>query len=236
MTTAIIQARMSSSRLPGKVLMPILGKPMIIHQIERVKRSQIIDRVVVATSTDATDDVLVTLLEQHDIDVVRGPLHDVQSRFRLATSFYKDATYLRLTADCPLIDHEIIDRTINLHLDSKADYTSNNLIRSFPRGLDTEVFSNDAFALLLSFELDDYEREHVTPGFYRKPEIFSLATLESEEFLAMHRWTVDRLDDFEFVSTIYGKLYEKSNDFDAQDILELLNSQRNLIHFDDTHR
>ena len=138
---AIIQARSSSSRLPGKVLMPILGEPMLLRQIERVRRSNLINNIVVATSLDSSDDALVYLLKSRGINCYRGDLNNVLKRFYDTALCYKTEHIVRITGDCPLIDYEVIDKVISLHLRSNSNYTSNTNPPTFPDGLDVEVFN-----------------------------------------------------------------------------------------------
>jgi len=141
MILAILQARTSSSRLPGKVLKPILGKPMLLLQIERVRRARKIDKLVVATSNDPSDDGIEALCKQHGIDCFRGSLNDVLDRFYRAALTYNPEHIVRLTGDCPLIDPELVDSIIDMHLEGNYDYTSNAIQMTFPDGLDVEILT-----------------------------------------------------------------------------------------------
>lgn len=232
MTTAILQARTSSSRLPGKVLMPILGMPMVLRQIERLKYSTKIDQIVLATSIDKSDDDLAHVVESSGIPVVRGQLNDVFSRYELAITQFNDSNYVRLTADCPLADALVIDSAIEKHINSGSDYTSNAHPRSFPRGLDVEVFTQEAFSTLCEFELDYQEQEHVTMGFYRRPKIFNISNLEQVPNYASQRWTVDYKEDFDFVARIYEELFSPEEPFWQQEILNLLFAKPELIRLE----
>src|SRR6185369_5526759 len=137
---AILQARLNSTRLPGKVLLPLAGAPMILRQVERVRRASAIDQLVVATSDQASDDPLATILEEAGVEVFRGPLDDVLTRFIGALAAWPAEHVVRLTGDCPLIDPELIDATVALHLETGADYTQNRLVdKGFPKGQDVEV-------------------------------------------------------------------------------------------------
>lgn len=231
MILAIVQARMSSTRLPGKVLKDILGKPMIIRQLERIGRSQLIDRMIVATSTEKSDDVLAETLEQAGIEVFRGSLDDVLSRFQKLREQYRPDHIVRLTADCPLTDPVVIDGIIAQHLDTGANYTSNVIKRTFPRGLDAEVFSVAAMDRLSKLDLGQDEHEHVTLGFYRRPEEFTLTNFEGVEDNSHLRWTVDNPEDYEFANWVYSELYPRNAAFTSEDILKLLeqNPERVLI-------
>jgi spore coat polysaccharide biosynthesis protein SpsF len=220
---AILQARMSSSRLPGKVLAPVLGEPMIGRQIERIRRAKLVDKLVVATSTDPSDDPLAAYASQQGADVFRGSLDDVLDRFcKVLQGYYDVGAVVRLTADCPLTDPELIDKVITQHLETGADYTSNTLrTRTYPHGLDVEVMKVEALEEAAQRAQDPYEWEHVTPFIYRRPEEFRLAGVARHDSLAHLRWTVDVPEDLTFVRAVYGKLYPTKPAFTTQDVLRL---------------
>jgi spore coat polysaccharide biosynthesis protein SpsF len=214
---------MTSSRLPGKVMAPLLGEPMIGRQVERLRRARRIGRLVVATSTDPSDDPLAAYCESLELTVFRGSLNDVLGRFRAALALYPDAkAVVRLTADCPLTDPELIDRVVEHHHAAGADYTSNTLgTRTYPHGLDVEVIRPDALVEAAERASDPYEREHVTPYIYRRPETFRLAGVARHESLASLRRTVDLPEDLAFVRDVYAKLYPFDPDFDSEAIAAL---------------
>lgn len=228
MILAVLQARCSSTRFPGKVLAPLLGEPMILRQIERLRRSKRIDVLVVATSVDSSDDALVDVLESAGVNVRRGPLDDVVARFRLVVSEFAPDTIVRLTADCPLADPDVIDQVIDNHIASGNDYTSNTLPPTFPDGLDVECVSATAFQRLTTLPLTPREREHVTIGIYGRPDQFTRGTVEQEPDRSDLRWTVDVPDDLEFVRAIYDHLYAKDKEFGQAEILQLLAEQPQL--------
>ncbi|HMM82455.1 MAG TPA: glycosyltransferase family protein [Terrimesophilobacter sp.] len=230
MILAIVQARCSSTRLPGKVMAPVLGRAMILRQLERLDRSLMIDRLVVATSTDASDDSLVELLQAEGVTVRRGSLDDVAGRFQSVVREFAPTTVVRLTADCPLADPVVIDHVIREHLKARADYTSNTLQRTYPQGLDVECVSTEAFDLLMIGPLEDSEREHVTIGIYNHPEVFSLHSVTQQQDVSNLRWTVDRPDDLAFVRTVYESLYSDNPEFDQQDILNFLQLNPSVSH------
>jgi len=220
---AILQARMSSSRLPGKVMAPVLGAPMIGRQIERIKRAKLVDKLVVATSDDASDDPLAAYVQSLGVDVFRGSLDDVLGRFCQVLQGYYDVTcVVRLTADCPLTDPELIDKVIAHHLETGADYTSNTLrSRTYPHGLDVEVIKTEVLEDAGARAKDPYEWEHVTPYIYRRPEQYRLAGVARHDSQAHLRWTVDLPADLEFVRAVYRELYPKKPAFTSQDIARL---------------
>jgi spore coat polysaccharide biosynthesis protein SpsF len=225
---AILQARFTSRRLPGKVLMPILGAPMLEHHIARLRRSLRISRLVLATSVDASDDPVAGLARKLGVDCYRGSLEDVLERFHAAAARYRARNIVRLTGDCPLADWEIIDRVIELHELSGADFASNTIERTYPRGLDVEVFTGAALERAQSEAMSPYEREHVTPYIEDHPEHFSVANLAADRNLSHWRWTVDEPEDFRFVEQVYGKLYPAKPDFRTADIVALLEREPHL--------
>lgn len=223
MNLAILQARMTSSRLPAKVMAPVLGEPMIGRQVERLRRAKRIDKLMVATSTDPSDDPLAAYCEGLGLEVFRGSLDDVLDRYRAALARHPTASaVVRLTADCPLTDPDLIDQVIQHHIDVGADYTSNTLgTRTYPHGLDTEVIRPVALLEAAERARDPYEREHVTPYVYRRPETYRLAGVARHESLAALRWTVDVPPDLAFVREVYAKLYPFDPAFGSEAIVAL---------------
>jgi spore coat polysaccharide biosynthesis protein SpsF len=222
MILGLLQARMSSTRLPGKVMRPLLGAPMIDRQLERLARSRRIDRLAVATSDDPSDDALAAHLEAAGVLVHRGALHDVLGRLAGAAEALGPADHVvRLTADCPLTDWRVIDAVIELHVAGGHDYSSCDLDRTFPHGLDVEVMSSAALQAAAREASDPAEREHVTLFLYRRPERFSLGSLTQAVDQSRHRWTVDTPADFAFVERVYGQLYPANPAFTTEDVLAL---------------
>jgi spore coat polysaccharide biosynthesis protein SpsF len=219
---AILQARMSSRRLPGKVLAPVLGQPMIQRQIERIRRSTELDKLVVATSSGRDDDAIAALCDGIGQPCFRGLLDDVLGRFVGALDSYGPADHVvRLTADCPLIDWTIIDRCVREHIATASDYTSNAIVRTFPDGLDVEVIRAAALRAADAEAQDRESREHVTPFVYSKPDRFQITHVTQPDDLAALRWTVDRPDDLAFVREVYASLYDRNPRFTSDDVLNL---------------
>jgi spore coat polysaccharide biosynthesis protein SpsF len=219
---AVLQARMSSRRLPGKVLAPVLGQPMIQRQIERIRRSTELDKLVVATSDGRDDDAIAALCDAIGQPCFRGPLDDVLGRFVGALDSYGPADHVvRLTADCPLIDWTIIDRCVREHIATASDYTSNAIVRTFPDGLDVEVIRSAALRAAEAEAQDRESREHVTPFIYSRPDRFKIIHVTHHEDLAALRWTVDRPDDLAFVREVYASLYDRNPLFTSDDVLNL---------------
>jgi spore coat polysaccharide biosynthesis protein SpsF len=224
----ILQARMSSTRMPGKVLTPLLGEPMIVRQLERLHRAAMIDEVVVATSTDPSDDVLAETLERHGETVRRGSLDDVLARYLMVIDEFDPQVVVRITGDNPLIDPGVIDRAVREHVESGADYSSTGLSQTFPKGLDTEVVTPSALRYVAEVGPDDYEREHVTPGVFRRPERFSLHPVTQQADRSDLRWTVDYPADFEWATTVYERLYPGNPGFGQEDVIALIEREPHL--------
>lgn len=229
MIIAILQARCTSSRLPGKVLMPILGVPMIWHQWQRLKRIKNIDKLVLATSVDSTDDLLAEYFLDRGEPVFRGSLNDVLDRFYQCALLNKATHVVRLTGDCPLADAALIDELIALHLAEKNDYTGIDS-RSFPHGLDAEIMSQSALEMAATEAKLPSEREHVTLFINQRPDRFKCGAFVNSEALppGYLRWTVDNTEDFELVTKIYQALYERKPAFNWYDVLALLKEQPDL--------
>lgn len=236
MILAILQARISSTRLPGKVLLPLFGKPMLARQIERLRRARRIDQLVVATSIDATDDAIAAYCAELGVECFRGALDDVLSRFIGAAEKWSPEHVVRLTADCPLADPEVIDTVITRHLDSSADYTTNANPASFPDGLDAEVVRYSVLQRAAKEAQLASEREHVTLHIVNHPERYRIEVVRCAQDLAALRWTVDEPDDLELVEKIYAALYPANPAFGMQDILALLEKQPALKTWNTSHR
>ncbi len=222
MILAILQARMSSSRFPGKVLKPLLDKPMMIRQIERIKRSNLIDKIIVATSTDKTDDEIEVVCKNYNIEYFRGSLNDVLDRYYQLAKLYNPDQVVRLTADCPLTDCKLIDEIIEFHVKNDYDYTSNAIKRTYPIGLDVEILKFDILKeIWLKAKLKE-EREHLTHYIYNNFELFNTFSYENSEDLSSLRWTVDYFEDYIFIQKVYNILYPVNKSFNTNDIYNLL--------------
>ena len=223
MILGVIQARMSSSRLPGKVLADLAGAPMLGRQVERLRRSKRLDALVLATSEDPSDDPVAAYADGIGLAVVRGPLNDVLARFAKVLAAWPQATTVaRLTADCPLADWRVLDAVIDRLGETGADYVSNVAPpRTFPHGLDVEVMRAEALRRAAAAATEAYDREHVTPFIYRHPERFRIEGLMRAPSLAHLRWTVDYPADLDFVRHVYGALHAANPDFTTEDVAAL---------------
>lgn len=230
-TVAIIQARMSSSRLPGKVLKEASGRPLLDRMVERVRRSRLVDQVVVATTVDVTDDEIEAFCIARGIDFYRGSLPDVLDRYYQAAIKAGADLVVRLTGDCPLIDPLLIDETIQLLLDQEADFSCNRLpppfSRTYPIGLDVEVCTFAALERAWKETTEKHEREHVLPYLYEVPGRFKVVQLNYGEDLGSLRWTLDTPQDLDFLRAIYDQL-GGSNDFSWLDVLQVVRAHPEL--------
>lgn len=221
----ILQARTSSTRLPGKVLKPILGEPMLARQIERVARAERVDALTVATSDQATDDGVAGLCERLGVDCYRGSLDDVLDRFYHAALRSEPDHVMRLTGDCPLTDPAILDALVELYLAGGFDYSSNVEERTYPDGLDAEIFRRDLLERAWREATSPYEREHVTPFMRQAVPGSRRGSLTDRVDRSDMRWTVDFPEDFAFVSRVFEELYPSNPAFGAEDVHGLL-----LVH------
>jgi spore coat polysaccharide biosynthesis protein SpsF (cytidylyltransferase family) len=220
---ALVQARTSSTRLPGKVLMSILGKPMFALQLERLKRCTTFNDLVVATSNDASDDALAELCTRAGVSCFRGSLPDVLDRFVNAALPYAPDVVVRLTGDCPLADPTLIDEIVTRFVASDLDYLSNCEPATYPDGLDVEVTRFAALEAAGREAVLPSHREHVLPFIKRQPERFRVGNHVSSEIdRSRMRWTVDEPEDFEFVKQVYERLYPTNPLFTTQDVLALV--------------
>jgi len=202
---------------------------MILRQIERLQRSRRIDRLVLATSVDDSDDPLAALVEGAGLDVHRGSLDDVLDRFITAATVYEPAWVVRLTGDCPLADPKLIDQVIEATVNAFSDYGSNTIEPTYPDGLDVEVIRYQVLKDIWRAGGSSAEREHVTLGIYRHPECYRLLSFKNESDLSALRWTVDELPDFLFVERVYAELYPSNPSFETGDVLALLSNHPELV-------
>jgi spore coat polysaccharide biosynthesis protein SpsF len=231
-TCAIIEARMSSSRLPGKILLPVVGKPLLALLVERLKRAPSLDHIVIATTSNATDDPVEELAGKIGVGCFRGSEEDVLSRVLQAAKNDSCDVIVEITGDCPLIDPEIVETLIRIYQENSYDYVSNVLKLTYPNGMDTQVFSTATLEKVASLTNDPVDHEHVSLYIYEHPEIFSLFNLESnipEKYWNM-RLTVDTREDFELIKNIYEELYPKNPAFVLSDIIELLEKREELVN------
>jgi len=228
MIAAIIQARMGSERFPGKVAKDILGKPMLQHEIERLKTAKLVDKVLVATTDKQKDDAVAEIATMSGVEYFRGSEKDVLHRFYEAAVSSNADVVVRVTGDCPLHDPDVLDLVVRRFRDMGVDYAKTPA--NYPEGLDTEVFSFTALELANKNARLPSEREHVTPYLRNHPEMFKLDyewTLGDFNHSSYH-WSVDTAEDFWFVEKVYEYLYKKGSVFHMQDIVALLKARPEL--------
>lgn len=233
---AIIQARMTSRRLPGKVMADLCGDPLLVKLIQRVKRARRIDQLVVATTDNASDDTIVSCCRDLGVDVFRGSEADVLSRFKDAAREFDADIVTRLTADCPMLDPALIDHTIETYLTTDCDYASNCKQRTYPDGLDVEVFSSDALERAAREASEPWLREHVTPyvrGVAGRPSggFRTVDVLHDADFSHI-RWTVDTSEDMKIARRYFARL---GDHFNWQEALALATSQPDLLVISDRY-
>jgi len=226
---ALIQARMGSTRLPGKILMDISGKPMLWHIVNRLRKSKLAGRIVVATSTSKKDDVVEKFCKDNKIDFYRGSENDVLDRYYNAARAYEADAVVRITGDCPLIDPNIVDETVSAYLnENNLDMVSNVIKRCYPRGLDTEVISFKTLEKVWKGAPQCRHREHVTIYIYENMKKFKVRSVENKTDLSYLHWTVDEKKDLEMVKEIYKRLYKEGSIFTTDDILKVLEKEPEL--------
>jgi spore coat polysaccharide biosynthesis protein SpsF len=202
---ALVQARMSSTRFPGKVLADLAGKPMLWHVVDRTQRARQIDQVCVVTSDFPDDDVIAEFCVKLGVACFRGNLHDVLDRYYQAAAKMEADPIVRITADCPLIDPDVVDAVITMFKTGEYDYVSNTIERTFPDGLDVEVFRFASLKRAWNEAPAGYDREHVTSFFCKHPEKFRIGQYCDEQDRSAQRWTVDYPADLEFVRSVISK-------------------------------
>ena len=226
---AFVQARMSSRRLPGKVLAPIVGEPMLARVLSRTRRARSLAEVWVLTSEDESDDPIGKLCKELATPCFRGSLDDVLDRFIQAARIAGPDIIVRITADCPLVDPEVIDRTVEaLMSNPKVVYAATRMPgqRTFPVGIDVEAFRREALERSANIALERYQREHVTPWFYDGSQADPIIHVQSERDLGRHRWTVDTPEDLAFIRALWPLL--PSNDTGYGKIADILEKHPEL--------
>lgn len=224
---AVVQARMQSTRLPGKSLLDVCGKPLLQHVIERISRAPNIDDVVIATTDDPSDDPIESFADAVGFRAFRGSKDDVLVRYLQAAEAACADVIVRVTGDCPLIDPGLSEQVVDRYFREKVDYASNWIVRTFPRGADTEAFSIASFQEVAKKASEKYEREHATPYYYFHPDEFRMASIEADEEL---RWPelrlcVDTEDDLRLIREVYDRLGGQDNIFSILDVVRLVRQE-----------
>ncbi|RXJ02235.1 acylneuraminate cytidylyltransferase [Anaerobacillus alkaliphilus] len=229
---AIIQARMGSTRLSGKVMKEIKGKTVLGHVIERVSQSTLIDQIVIATTDLTRDNVIEVEAKKYGANVFRGSEKDVLSRYFYAAKQNNIDVVVRITSDCPLIDPFVVDDVVSKFLEHRYNLVTNagsdHCQRTYPRGLDTEVLSFAALEDAYHHAKEEYQREHVTPYIYEHSN--NIHYVMNETDYSKYRWTLDTEEDFELINEVYKRLYNGSHDFYLEDIVQLFVKEPDLFN------
>ena len=220
----VIQARSGSTRLPGKVMMDIIGKPLLIRMIERVQQARLAGTIIVATTTESSDDVIEHLCKKQNLLCYRGSKDDLLDRHYQAGLLHQADAVVKIPSDCPLIDPVVIDKVLHYYLDHDFDFVSNLHPATYPDGNDVEVMSWNTIDKAWHNSTRTLEREHTTPYIWENPDQFKIGNVAWEsglDYSMSHRWTIDYPEDFTFIKTVYEHLYPAKPDFNLQDILAL---------------
>jgi spore coat polysaccharide biosynthesis protein SpsF len=231
----VIQARMSSTRLPGKVMLPLAGKPLLVRMVERVKNAYLCGTVVVATTTNKEDDEIEKLCKTENILCFRGHPTDLLDRHYQAALYYDADVVLKVPSDCPLIDPQIIDNVISFYKANanKYDYVSNLHHASYPDGNDVELMTFTTLQRAWENATRQLEREHTTPYIWENPFLFRIGNIlweTGKNYSKTHRWTIDYPEDYTFINAVYNELYNKTVHFNLKDILNLVESKPEIFH------
>ena len=224
MITIIIQARMGSTRLPGKIMKKACGKPLLQLLLERVQKSKTADKIIVATTTKQTDDVIENFCKENKINFFRGSENDVLSRYKLTADHFDSDIVVRIVSDCPLIDPKVIDKTVNFFTENNYDFVSNcyPLPRTYPEGYSVEVFSKKTLDELYFHAKKPSDREHVTFSLWMQPEKYSVYRVDYEKNVSHYRFNLDYEEDYLLIKTIFESLYPNNPNFSMEDIINWL--------------
>lgn len=220
----VIQARTGSSRLPGKVLLDLVGQPLLLRMVERVSAARLAGTVVVATTLESSDDPIEALCLQHGLRCYRGSTDDLLDRHYQAGRLWRADAVAKIPSDCPLIDPLVIDRVFDFFLNNDYDYVSNLHPATYPDGNDVEVMTMRALETAWREAKRPLEREHTTPFLWENPERFRLGNVCWEtglDYSMTHRWTIDYPEDYAFIRAVYEELYPQNPRFGLQDVLNL---------------
>lgn len=229
----VIQARSGSSRLANKIFLTLTGKPLLYRMFERVAASELKGTIVIATTTESSDDNVESFCKDHKINFYRGHQTDLLDRHYQAAKIFSADAVIKIPSDCPLIDSKVIDKVIQFYLDNidDYDYVSNLHPATYPDGNDVEIMSFNALEKAWNNAEREFEREHTTPFIWENPDKFRIGNVLWEtgfDYSMTHRFTIDYPEDYEFIKKVYDELYPKKPDFSLEDILNLLNENKEI--------
>ncbi len=228
----VIQARLGSSRLPNKVMMDILGQPLLLRMIARVQKSQLKGTVVVATTVEGEDDMIETLCSENDIHCYRGSKVDLLDRHYQAAKLFQADAVVKIPSDCPLIHSSVIDKVLGYFLKHDFDYVSNLHPATYPDGNDVEIMTFTSLEKAWKEADKNFEREHTTPYFWENPGIFHIGNVAWEtglDYSMSHRWTIDYPEDYQFIKAVYENLYPLNPNFTLQEIIDLTREREDIF-------
>lgn len=231
-TVAIIQARMTSTRLPGKVLLDLCGKPVLSHVIDRVSRINRVDHVCVTSPEEAGHDMIGDILPA-DVSFIRGSEADVLSRYHKAALATKADVIMRITSDCPFLDPSVASGILELFLASNVDYASNHFEQGYPLGFEVEVLTSKALATAESKAKTEYDREHVTPYIWQNPDQFSALYVDHKPNLRHWRLVLDEFQDYDFTKAVYERLYPQNPEFGLAELKKLFEVAPELLEINE---
>lgn len=229
----VIQARSGSSRLANKIFLTLTGKPLLYRMFERVAASELKGTIVIATTTESSDDNVESFCKDHKINIYRGHQTDLLDRHYQAAKIFSADAVIKIPSDCPLIDSKVIDKVIQFYLSNinNYDYVSNLHPATYPDGNDVEIMSFNALEKAWNNAEREFEREHTTPFIWENPDKFRIGNVLWEtgfDYSMTHRFTIDYPEDYEFIKKVYDELYPKKPDFSLEDILNLLNENKEI--------
>jgi spore coat polysaccharide biosynthesis protein SpsF len=219
---AIIQARRGSTRLPNKVFLELSNKPLLEHVVNRLKKADLLQEIIIATTDLPNDDLIETWADNNNISFFRGSENNVLERYYEAAKKFQIDVIVRITADDPFKDYRLVDEAVRVLIDNKLDFVCNNNPVSFPEGLDVEVLTFNALEISYNNVIGDFDKEHVTQYIHKNKDMFKIANILNDKDLSFYRWTLDTIEDYQFAQKIYSELYKEGDVFLREEILELL--------------
>lgn len=234
MIAAIIQARTNSSRFPNKIFTEIAGLPLIWHVVNRLRKSKLLDEIIIATTINKADDQVVSWANQNNIKIFRGSEDNVLKRYFEAANYFNIDTIVRITADDPFKDYQIMDMVIKRFFEERADLATNNNPPSYPEGLDIEVFSFAALRDAVKKASSEFEKEHVTQHFYLNPQCYRIVNMMNNTNLSHLRWTIDEEKDLQMAQNVYNELFNNDKNFLMQDIIDLIKQKPEIAQINNT--
>jgi spore coat polysaccharide biosynthesis protein SpsF len=218
---AIIQGR-GSTRLPDKVFLELSNKPLLEHVVNRLKKADLLQEIIIATTDLPNDNLIETWADSNNISIFRGSENNVLERYYEAAKKFQIDVIVRITADDPFKDYRLVDEAVRVLIDNKLDFVCNNNPVSFPEGLDVEVLTFNALEISYNNVVSDFDKEHVTQYIHKNKDMFNIANIQNDKDLSFHRWTLDTIEDYQFAQKIYSELYKEGDVFLREEILELL--------------